>query len=74
MEWADACVLVLPSGRSSHLEAGWFAGKGKPVAVFATEPVEPDLMVGLCNELLVHYGELKDWIVSLDAGRIGGGR
>lgn len=48
MQWADACVLVLPSGRSSHLEAGWFAGKGKIVMVYAPEPVEPDLMVKLC--------------------------
>ena len=27
----DACVLVLPCGRSAHTEAGWFAGAGKPV-------------------------------------------
>jgi hypothetical protein len=26
MEAADACVLVLPCGRSAHLEAGYFAG------------------------------------------------
>lgn len=26
---ADACVLVLPCGRSAHLEAGHFAGAGK---------------------------------------------
>ena len=55
MEWADACVLVLPSGRSSHLEAGWMAGRGKPVCVFAPEPVEPDLMVKLCDEVAVIY-------------------
>lgn len=33
MAWADACVLVLPCGRSAHLEAGWFAGQGKPVLI-----------------------------------------
>ena len=60
MEWADACVLVLPSGRSSHLEAGWMAGRGKPVCVFAPEPVEPDLMVKLCDEVAVNYTELRD--------------
>jgi hypothetical protein len=26
MHRADVCVLVLPCGRSAHLEAGWFAG------------------------------------------------
>ncbi|CAN5768714.1 hypothetical protein BH23CHL8_BH23CHL8_26230 [soil metagenome] len=31
MAWADGGVLVLPCGRSAHLEAGWFVGAGKPV-------------------------------------------
>jgi len=44
MKWADACVLLLPCGLSAHLEAGWFAGKGKPVAVLAPELREPELM------------------------------
>jgi len=65
MEWADACVLVLPSGRSSHLEAGWFTGKGRPVAVLALDPVEPDLMVGLCSALLTSYAELQEWLAGV---------
>ncbi len=44
MKWADVCVLLLPSGMSAHLEAGWFAGAGKPVAVLAPEIREPELM------------------------------
>lgn len=44
MKWADACVLLLPSGMSAHLEAGWFAGQGKPVVVCAPEIREPELM------------------------------
>ena len=32
MSSVDACVLVLPSGRSSHIEAGWFIGRDKPWA------------------------------------------
>lgn len=44
MRWADACVLVLPAGRSAHLEAGMMAGWGKPVAVYIPEHVEPELM------------------------------
>lgn len=47
MKWADACVLLLPSGMSAHLEAGWFSGKGKPVAVLAPEIREPELMYKL---------------------------
>lgn len=44
MKWAEACVLLLPCGNSAHLEAGWFAGQGKPVAVYCPELREPELM------------------------------
>lgn len=41
----DACVLVLPSGRSAHLEFGYAIGKGKyTVVLYLEEPVVPDLM------------------------------
>lgn len=40
----DLCVLVLPSGRSAHLEAGWAVGAGKKMIVLLLGPLEPDLM------------------------------
>lgn len=39
MRWADAFVLLLPCGRSAHLEAGWALGRGKPTIVLLPEPV-----------------------------------
>jgi len=44
MQWADMCVLLLPCGNSAHLEAGWFSGQGKAVAVYCPELREPELM------------------------------
>lgn len=44
MQWADACVLLLPCGMSAHLEAGWFGGAQKPVVIAAPEMREPELM------------------------------
>lgn len=44
MKWADVFILLLPSGMSAHLEAGWACGAGKPVAVLAPEIREPELM------------------------------
>lgn len=41
---ADACVLVLPCGRSAHAEAGWIAGAGKKVIAYIPEMKEPELM------------------------------
>jgi hypothetical protein len=37
MRWADAGVLLLPCGRSAHLEAGYFVGVGKPLYVVLEE-------------------------------------
>lgn len=34
MAAADACILLLPCGRSAHLEAGWFWGQGKPLHIY----------------------------------------
>ena len=48
LEWCDTCVLVLPCGRSAHLEAGFAAGQGKEV-IFLLHPdrFEPELMYEL---------------------------
>lgn len=42
MQWADACVLVMPCGRSAHLEAGWFVGAGKPLVILLDSFIEPE--------------------------------
>ena len=34
MDWAEGCVLVLPSGKSVHTEFGWFTGKGKKAVAY----------------------------------------
>lgn len=44
MHWAVAAILLLPSGRSAHMEAGWLQGSGKPVYVLRPMPEGPDLM------------------------------
>jgi len=54
---ADACVYVLPCGRSASWEFGFIVGRGKLGVVYMPEPCEPDLMfkeckiVGNLNEL-----------------------
>lgn len=44
VDGCEAGVLVLPSGRSSHLEAGYIVGAGKPLHVLLSERQEPELM------------------------------
>lgn len=60
MDWADACVLAMPCGRSAHLEAGWMVGQGKPTAVYLTQ-AEPELMYLMCDRLLTTTHELITW-------------
>ena len=52
LEWADTCVLVLPSGRSAHTEAGWMAGAGRRVVAYIPEMVEPELMYKLFDAVV----------------------
>lgn len=58
----DVCVLVLPCGRSAHLELGWAAGAGKRTFVLAAPTLdEPELMVKMCNGgIVLSIAELQD--------------
>lgn len=61
----DACVLVLPSGRSASWEFGYAMGAGKSGYVIQFEPCEPELMyreakiLTSMNELFDAFGEPK---------------
>lgn len=60
MEWADTCVLVLPCGRSAHLEAGWFAGRGKRCLILTRDGEEPELMALLCTDICISLDEVRE--------------
>lgn len=68
MRWAHACVLVMPCGRSAHLELGWCLGAGKPAVVYQIAPAEPELMYLLAGptpivaspEALLAWAALKE--------------
>lgn len=67
MDWADVCVLILPSGKSSHMEAGYMAGKGKPVHILL-DGGRPELTYKLAN---VHatFSDLLTALVELTASK-----
>lgn len=58
MQWADTCVLVLPCGRSAHLEAGWFCGQGKRCLILTRDGEEPELMALLATDICVSMDEV----------------
>jgi hypothetical protein len=58
MQWADTCVLVLPCGRSAHLEAGWFCGAGKRCVILTRDGEEPELMALLATDICTSVDEV----------------
>lgn len=69
LEWADAVVVVLPSGRSSHLEAGWAKGMGRPVFVYGEmKQGEWDAMYCMLDGVFDLY-ELDDLLTAIATWR-----
>lgn len=64
MKDADACVLVLPCGRSAHLEAGWMRGAGKKVFAYIPSgcSIEPELMYGMLDGISNDIQEIITWL------------
>lgn len=58
---AEAVILLLPCGKSAHLEAGWAAGAGKPLALYAPEPLQPELMYGMMELITADIHLLMKW-------------
>lgn len=76
MQRCSTCVLVLPCGRSAHLELGWFVGKGKLTAILLSdEPgagkphpppgeamVVPELMYKMVDYIAPSLFDLLGWL------------
>lgn len=59
MQWADVCVLLLPCGRSAHLEAGYFAGHPeKKLIILMLEPAIPELMYKMADVIAASTDEM----------------
>lgn len=59
---ADTFVLVLPCGRSAHLELGWAVGAGKRTAILLDDPCIPELMYKMVDRIAAGLDELLDWL------------
>lgn len=62
MEKADTFVMVLPCGKSAHLELGWATGAGKRTAILLEDPVEPELMYHCADYLARNVMDLLGWL------------
>jgi hypothetical protein len=62
MQKADTFVMVLPCGKSAHLELGWAIGAGKRTAILLEDPVEPELMYRMADYLAPSVHALLGWL------------
>lgn len=68
LDWCDCLVLILPAGKSSHLEAGYIKGQGKILIIFAPQANgglklgEFDVMYGFADLLTDDYLDLKKFL------------
>ncbi len=60
MRWAEVGLLVLPSGRSAHLELGWMAGAGKRTLILTQDGEEPELMALLADKICISPTEVLE--------------
>jgi len=66
MRWAEVGVLLLPCGRSAHLELGWMAGAGKTTVIWTHDGEEPELMALLATRICTSRVELLDYLAELE--------
>lgn len=69
MKMADAFVLVLPCGRSAHLELGWAVGQGKRTAILLdpdeNNEVTPELMYKMVDLITPKIYDVMDWLMGV---------
>ena len=57
----NVCILLLPCGKSAHMEAGWARGAGKFTAVYiGAREIDPDLMHLMADAFVTNLRELKE--------------
>lgn len=69
----DCAVLVLPAGKSGHLELGYIIGSGKPGYILMDgEPERVDIMHSFATKVFMNKEEMLDYFKQPDVqGRLG---
>ena len=68
LDWCDVCILLLPAGRSSHLEAGYIKGQKKKLIIYCPTRFpkgEFDVMYGFADLLTDNLKEVETYLGSV---------
>lgn len=61
LDLADVGVLLMPAGKSGHLEFGYLIGRGRPCfMLFDSIPERYDVMYQLCTKVCFNFEQLKE--------------
>jgi nucleoside 2-deoxyribosyltransferase len=59
LDRTDLGVMVMPAGKSGHLELGYLVGQGKPgYILFDREPERVDIMYNFATDVFFDFNEL----------------
>jgi len=64
LDWCDTCLLLLPAGKSSHLEAGYAVGIGKRLIIYQDwyPDGEFDVMYGFSDLITDNFHEVMGFL------------
>lgn len=66
LDRADVAILVMPAGKSCHLELGYMVGKNKKTYVlFDKEPLRWDIMYQFATDVFFDLDELKEELTKI---------
>jgi len=61
LDWSDTVIIVLPAGKSTHLEGGYAVGRGKELFIVGDPvPGDFDSMYGFAEAVCETYEELEE--------------
>ena len=68
IDWADGVLLLLPAGKSAHLEAGYAVGKGKFLVIYQQKypKGEFDVMYGFADLITDDFNSVTDFLKNKD--------
>lgn len=61
LDRCDAALLMLPAGKSGHLELGYVAGSGKPTFLLLDRPDRWDVMYQFASEVFIDRKEMEGY-------------
>ncbi len=64
LDRCDAGLLIMPAGKSGHLELGYLRGQEKPIFALLDDPERWDVMYRFCEKVFFSFEEAEEFFRS----------